>query len=202
MVTTLPVPIANPPTILDFGAIATPSSPTFIPPAASQHLAMFTFAAQASATSAKCTINLTPASEFSVDYDVDTCMCAANSGAALSVLTLYLDTPPTNASGAPTLSSIGLRPGSATVNFSPPSNNGGSTIFGYTVTCTADGQVTRAAFASASPIFVNGLRGCVFYTCAVTATNSGGLTIGSSGSLTVTTTPAADIAVLFLLLLD
>ena len=198
----LPVLISNPPTILDFGATAAPSPPTSVPPAANQLLATFTFAAQASATNAQYTINLTPASEFAVDYGVDTCMGAANSGAALPVLTLYLGTPPTNAPGAPTLGSINLSPGSATVNFSPPSNNGGSAIVGYTATCTADGQVTRAAFASASPITVNGLRSGVFYTCGVTATNSGGFTSGSSGSLTVTTTPAADIAALFLLLLD
>lgn len=200
--TMLPLLITNPPTIADFGATATPSSPTSVPPGANQLLATFTFAAEASATNAQYTINLTAASEFAIDQGTDTCIGAANSGAALPVLTLYLGTPPANAPGAPTLTSISLSAGSATVNFSPPANNGGSAIVGYTAACVADGQVTRTAFASASPITVNGLRGGVFYTCTVTAMNSGGFTGSSSGSLTVTTTPAADIAALFLLLLD
>lgn len=108
------------------------------------------------------------------------------------------------APSAPTLNSVSQGPGSATLNFSPPTNNGGSAIANYTGTCTASGQVTRSASGSGSPITVGGLTGGVLYTCTITVTNGGGLTGGASGALSVTPGPANknNIGPLMLLLLD
>ena len=91
---------------------------------------------------------------------------------------------------APTLNSITSGPGSATLNFAPPTNNGGSAISSYTATCTASGQVTRTASGSGSPLTVVGLTGGVAYQCSITATNGGGLTSSASGFLPVTPAPA------------
>ena len=201
MAIALPFPITNPPTIADFGATAITSSPTSLPPGENQLLATFTFAAQASATDARYTIYLSPASEFAIDQGDDTCGRSASSGAALPVLTLFAGVPPANVPGAPTLRSISPGPGRATLHFLPAANNGGSAIAGYTAACTADGQATRTASGGASPITVNGLRGGVLYTCTVTAANSAGVTGGLSGSLDVVTTPGTDLTPLFLLLL-
>ncbi|MCY7389020.1 MAG: hypothetical protein LH481_13330 [Burkholderiales bacterium] len=199
----LPMLITNPPTMADFGSTAAPSSPTSVTPGANQLLVTFTFAPQASAANAIYTLNLsTPASEFSTDQGDSTCAAPGNSGAALPVLTLYAGSPPANAPGAPLLSSVDVAPGRAVLNFSQPVNNGGSPISSYTATCAADGQVTRMAAGSGSPITVNGLRGGVFYTCTVTATNSSGVTSGASGAFTVSTISGSIIAPLLLLLLD
>ena len=151
MAIALPLPITNPPTIADFGATAITSSPTSLPPGENQLLATFTFAAQASATDARYTIYLSPASEFAIDQGDDTCGRSASSG--------------------------------------------------YTAACVADGQATRTASASASPITVNGLRGGVLYTCTVSAANSAGVTGSLSGSLDVVTTPGTNLTSLFLVLL-
>jgi hypothetical protein len=79
----------------------------------------------------------------------------------------------TPAPGAPTIGTATAGPASATVRFTPPASNGGSTITGYTVTATdtttpADGGQT--ATGSASPITVGGLTNGDRYT--VTATNA------------------------------
>ena len=198
----LPLIISNPPAIADFGATARPSAPTSIAPGANQLLATFTFAPQAAATNATYAIFMSSASEFSIDQGDNTCARPGNSGAPLPVLTLYLGTPPANAPGAPTLNSVSVGPGRTTLSFSPPSNNGGSAISSYTATCVANGQVTRAATGSASPITARGLTVGVVYTCTVTATNSGGLTSGASGAFYVTTGPTANIAPIFILLLN
>ncbi len=198
----LPLLISNPPAIADFGATARPSVPTSIAPGANQLLATFTFAPQAAATNVTYAIYMSSASEFSIDQGDNSCAKPGNSGAPLPVLTLYLGTPPANAPGAPTLNSVSVGPGRATLNFSPPSNNGGSAISSYTATCVANGQATRTTTGSGSPITVSGLTGGVAYTCSVSATNNGGLTGGASGALTVTTGPGTNIAPLFILLLD
>ncbi len=198
----LPLLITNPPAIADFGATARPSTPTSIAPGANQLLATFTFAPQAAATNVTYAIYMSSASEFSIDQGDNSCAKPGNSGAPLPVLTLYLGTPPANAPGAPTLNSVSTGPGRATLDFSPPSNNGGSAISSYTATCMATGQATRTATGVGSPITVSGLRGGVAYTCSVSATNNGGLTGGASGALTVTTGPGTNIAPLFILLLD
>jgi hypothetical protein len=88
--------------------------------------------------------------------------------------------------GPPTLSSITAGSGSATLNFSASANSGGSPISSYTATCTANGQTTRSATGSGSPIAVKPLTGGVTYHCTVTATNVGGLTSVASATMLVT----------------
>ncbi len=90
--------------------------------------------------------------------------------------------------GAPTLNSITLGAGSATLNFSAPANTGGSPIASYTATCTASSQSTRTSSGSGSPLTVGNLTGGVAYQCTVSATNGGGFTSGASVALAVTPT--------------
>jgi hypothetical protein len=91
--------------------------------------------------------------------------------------------------GVPTINSIAFGHGSATVSFTAPAG-GGSNITGYTVTCTAAGQITRTKSGAASPITVGGLTGGVTYSCTVTASNSNG---PGAPSAPVTGTPLAAI---------
>jgi hypothetical protein len=91
--------------------------------------------------------------------------------------------------GSPTIVSITAGHGSATLNFSAPSNTGGSAITGYTASCTASGQTPRTATGTASPLTVRNLSGAVLYQCTLTATNSGGLT--SVASVAQPVIPAA-----------
>jgi YHS domain-containing protein len=87
--------------------------------------------------------------------------------------------------GAPT--GVSATPGNAqaTVVFTPPVNNGGSTITGYTVTATdttnsANGGQT--ASGTSSPITVTGLTNGDSYTFSVVATNSAGNSVPSAAS--------------------
>jgi hypothetical protein len=59
----------------------------------------------------------------------------------------------------------------ATISFTPPSYDGGSSITGYTVTSDPDGL---AATGAESPIIVTGLTNGTAYTFTVTATNAQG----------------------------
>ena len=73
--------------------------------------------------------------------------------------------------------------GQVTVNFTPPLNDGGYPITGYTVTCNPGGFGNQGA---ASPITVSGLTNGVTYSCFVTADNILG-TGTASASVDVTT---------------
>lgn len=70
----------------------------------------------------------------------------------------------------------------ARVNFTAPLNDGGSAITSYTATCSANGQTTRAATGTSSPITVIGLTNGVAYTCSVSAENAVGSGPASTGS--------------------
>jgi YD repeat-containing protein len=101
----------------------------------------------------------------------------------LTVTTQGLHVPPT----PPKI--INILPGyqKATIYFSlsTPSNN--AIIANYTATCSADGEITRTATGSGSPITVLALTINVQYTCKVTATDNAGYT--SAASVTMTVTP-------------
>lgn len=85
------------------------------------------------------------------------------------------------APGAPTIGAASAGNGQASVNFTTPSNNGGSPIVSYTVTC---GSVFSSG--SASPVTVTGLANGVAVNCSVTAMNAAGLTGAASSSVSVT----------------
>ena len=105
--------------------------------------------------------------------------------------------------GAPTISHIAAGPGSATIDFTPPTETGGSPITGYTASCAATGQTTRTATASASPITVRHLSGGIAYQCTIKATNGAGLIGTASAAQLVTPTAAAKKGVILpMLLLD
>ncbi len=106
--------------------------------------------------------------------------------------------------GAPTLNGIVAGPGSATLTFTPPGNDGGAPIASYTATCAASGTPTRTAIGSASPITVRGLVGGTLYRCSASATNSAGLSGEASVSLPVTPAPGKkqSLTPILMLLLD
>jgi hypothetical protein len=104
----------------------------------------------------------------------------------------------------PTINAITAGSGSTTIHFSAPSNTGGSTISGYTATCTASGQTTRTATGTASPLTVKNLTGGVLYQCSLTATSGNGLTSSASATLPVTPAPGkkSSLTPILMLLLD
>ncbi|WP_291774237.1 autotransporter domain-containing protein [Luteibacter sp.] len=91
--------------------------------------------------------------------------------------------------GAPSVGSVTSAAGgpstlaSADVNFTAPTDNGGSTITGYTVTSSPGGLT---ASGSGSPITVNGLQRGTAYTFTVVATNGVGTGAASSPSGSIT----------------
>jgi alpha-tubulin suppressor-like RCC1 family protein len=98
-----------------------------------------------------------------------------NRGAPVGIFTV----PP----GAPANVLASAGNAQAAVSFSPPSNNGGAAISGYTVTATPGGT---SASGHVSPITVTGLTNGTSYTFAVTATTSAGTGPASAPSNAVT----------------
>ena len=92
------------------------------------------------------------------------------------------------APNAPTNVSATAGNAQATVSFTAPTNDGGSSITGYTVTSNP-GSLT--ATGSASPITVTGLTNGTSYTFTVKATNAVGDSSASGASSSVTPTPMA-----------
>ena len=75
-----------------------------------------------------------------------------------------------------------------TVSFTAPTNNGGATITGYTVTPYIGGVAQTAISGSSSPIMVTGLTNGTAYTFTVYATNSVGN--GTASTISSSVTPA------------
>ncbi len=73
-------------------------------------------------------------------------------------------------------------PNSATVAFTAPTTNGGSTITGYTITASNG----STASGTASPITVTGLNLGIPYTFTVSATNVAGTSVASAPSTSIT----------------
>jgi outer membrane autotransporter protein len=85
--------------------------------------------------------------------------------------------------GAPTIGTATAGTGQASVSFTAPANNGGSTINSYTVTSSPGGFTGTG---TTSPITVTGLTGGTAYTFTVTATNGVGTGAASAASNSVT----------------
>ncbi len=92
--------------------------------------------------------------------------------------------------GAPTIDSVTAGDGSATVAFTPPADDGGTPITGYTITSNPG---LAAATGTQSPITVTGLQNGTSYTFQVIAVNSVAFGVPSAASAPVT--PAAPLAV-------
>ena len=95
-------------------------------------------------------------------------------------------------SSAPTIGTATAGNGLAVITFAAPTNNGGSPILNYTVSCTPGPILAdNAAGAAVQPIIVAGLINNTMYTCSVSASNTAGV---SPASATVSVTPLASIA--------
>jgi alpha-tubulin suppressor-like RCC1 family protein len=108
---------------------------------------------------------------------------------------------PTGPPDAPTLGSVTVANGSLVVNWTAPSNDGGSTITGYTATADLSGVLTTCAGgASATSCTVTGLVNGTSYIVFVTATNGLG-TSGDSNTMNGTpgTAPGVPLNVLYTL---
>ena len=111
-----------------------------------------------------------------------------NAGATVGALTVPIGDPNILVySAPPTIPSPGFGPtppglprstfaralaGSVSLNWLPPFNDGRSAISGYTVSCSAPGQLTVTDPAAVSPWIVSGLANGVQYSCTVMATNA------------------------------
>ena len=89
---------------------------------------------------------------------------------------------PRTVPGAPIIGTATASNTVASIAFTPPSNNGGSAITGFTATCGA-----ISASATTSPIAVTGLTNGTVYACSVTASNVAG---NSAASAVVFVVPA------------
>jgi len=128
------------------------------------------------------TSNLTSAGSYDVFV-----LKLTSSGEALT------DTAP----GAPGIvNAVATGTTTATVGFTSPASNGGSTILSYTATSNPGGITATITQAGSGAILVTGLSPSTSYTFTVTATNAVGTSLASAASNSITTS-GTGIAPLF-----
>lgn len=98
-----------------------------------------------------------------------------------------------NPPDAPTGVTATAGSGLAVISFTPPGNNGGSPVTGYTATCAGTGGT--AVSGPASPIIVSPLTNGNLYSCSVKATNINGDSVASA-SVPVTPSAAAPVSLI------
>ncbi len=107
------------------------------------------------------------------------CTVAANNTAGSSAPSAGVTVTPRTVPGAPTIGAATPARGQATIEFAPPTSDGGSPITGYTARCVSIfGAVT--AVGTSSPIVVTGLIDGMSYQCSVVANNLVGASAASA----------------------
>jgi mono/diheme cytochrome c family protein len=99
------------------------------------------------------------------------CSVAAQNAAGFGASSAFVAVTPRTVPGTPTSMGVLELDGRVEFNFSPPSNNGGSPITGYTMTCNPGATVVNTASA---PVLVTGLTNGQAYNCGLTANNVAG----------------------------
>ena len=113
--------------------------------------------------------------------------CGGGGSGATTSTTTGTSTSSATVPGAPTIASASAGNASASIAFAAPSSNGGSTITGYTATCTAGGA-SKTSAGTASPLTLSSLTNNTSYSCAVTASNAVGT---GAASVALAVTPVA-----------
>lgn len=99
-------------------------------------------------------------------------------------------TPPSTAPGAPTVGTASAGNAQATVTYTAPASDGGSTITEYIATSSPDSITGTLTQAGSGTITVTGLTEGTAYTFKVTATNAIGTSVASASSNLVTILPS------------
>jgi hypothetical protein len=106
-----------------------------------------------------------------------------------SAIVSMLSAPGNTVPGAPTIGTAAATGATtATVTFSSPGSNGGSTITTYTATSSPGGVTGSISQAGSGTISITGLTAGTTYTFTVVATNSVGNSSPSAASNSITTT--------------
>ncbi len=173
----LPVSVPSAPTIALVTAANASVSVAFNPPASNGGSVVTGYTASCGAQSQSGSNSPIVVSGLTNGTAVSCTVIATNAFGNSAPSAASSSVTPSTVPNAPT--AVVATPGNTTVSvqFTPPLNNGGSAITGYTATCGA-----RSNSGSGAPIVVSDLVSGVAVTCTVIATNARGNSVASAPS--------------------